>query len=196
MTFCGILFCASESRKLEKITNTVPCFFLILCHNFTLFLIFLQLLQTSHWWSKSSVNLKWWSDSDNLNLVSGHFLANWKMSHYRSLSKDSLYWIASYAVLSSKYWGNEDIWRMKKAFGWSKIEMGCGIQETNVGHSVWDFKPHSHVWILSRESEIRQKTAQILWQNQPKELGNTISEVIDKFSRYGSLFSFFNGGLE
>ena len=79
-------------------------------------------------------------------------------------------------------------WRMKMAFGWSTIEMGCGIQEANVKYSVWDFKPRNNVRML------RGKTAQILWQNQPKELGNTSSEVNDKFSRCGSLIQFIEWG--
>lgn len=79
-------------------------------------------------------------------------------------------------------------WRMKMAFGWSKIEMGCGIQEANVGHSIWYFKPCNNVRML------REETAQILWQNQPKELGNTSSEVNDKFPRYGSLIQFLEWG--
>lgn len=134
MSFCVILFCGLRSRRL-KITNS-PLLFLILCHNFPFFLsscTFCRHLidEASHQWIWTGEVIQ-----TNLNLVSGFFLVNWKMSHYWSLSKDSLCWITCYAVLSSKYSGNEDILRDENGFWLIKNRDG-----------MWDSR--SQCWTFS-----------------------------------------------
>jgi len=135
MTFCVILFCASESMKLKKITYTVPFFsFFVITFPFSYLLApfaDILLMKQSHQWIWTGEVIQ-----TNLNLVSGHFLVNWKMSHYWSLSKDSLCWITCYTVLSSKYWGNEDILKDEDGFWLIKNRDG-----------MWDSR--SQCWTFS-----------------------------------------------